>query len=200
MTQIYIVRHGETVANTLGLLSGQSETPLTETGQWQAKLLGRRLADVAFTRIFVSDLGRVVATAEVVAAHHPNVAFEQHRALRECSWGEWEKQPFARFNEERSHHSGDIFDFKPAGGESLRELKDRATEFVGSVLAPFDEGTHLIVAHSVINKALICNLLNRPWTELSTLNQRNTCVNIIQILRGEVRELCLNCIRHLECS
>lgn len=197
MRRMYIVRHGETVANTQGHLSGQSETPLTEKGARQAELLGHRLADERFSRIFVSDLGRAVATAEAVAAHHPNVPVEQHRTLRECSWGEWEGRAFHEFNQARSQHTGDVVDFKPTGGESLRELRKRAKEFIVSVLTSLDDGTYLIVAHSVINKTLIFSLLQRSWSEWSKLHQRNTCVNIIEIVDGWGREVCLDCTRHL---
>ena len=198
MTRMYIVRHGETIANTQGLLSGHLETPLTTKGERQAELLGIRLADERFSRIFVSDLGRAVATAEAVAVHHKNVPMEQHLALRECSWGEFEGRPFHEINAARTKHSGDMIDFTPPRGESLRDLRERTDAFIDSVVAQLEDGTYLIVAHSVVNKMLIFRLLQRPWSQWSELHQQNTCVNIIEIVDGRWHEVVLDCARHLE--
>lgn len=57
-TQVYLIRHAETVMNTKSHLVGgrSSETPLTPTGVSQAERLGRLLAErgILPARVFVS--------------------------------------------------------------------------------------------------------------------------------------------------
>lgn len=67
----YIVRHGESTGNRDGVLQGQRDYPLTETGRRQAAVVGRRLRKEAgsqeegeddvtsfFRGIYASDLTR----------------------------------------------------------------------------------------------------------------------------------------------
>ena len=49
--RVIIVRHGETEANALKLISGQTEVKLTEKGCSQAQLLGKRLSQLRFNAI-----------------------------------------------------------------------------------------------------------------------------------------------------
>ena len=54
----YIHLSGETDANKNGLMQGQSNTILSETGIEQAKKLGEKLSTVKFDIAFSSDLER----------------------------------------------------------------------------------------------------------------------------------------------
>ncbi|EKU22162.1 phosphoglycerate mutase, partial [Nannochloropsis gaditana CCMP526] len=75
----YIIRHGESTGNRQGILQGQRDYPLTDTGRQQAQETGRRLrqdaslqdletGDVScfFDRIYSSDLTRAKNTAEII--------------------------------------------------------------------------------------------------------------------------------------
>ena len=55
---MYLNYSGETEENRLGIIQGQADTPLNETGKQQARRVGQRLACENFTRIFSSDLSR----------------------------------------------------------------------------------------------------------------------------------------------
>ncbi len=43
--EIYFIRHGETLWNTLKIFQGSSDSPLTELGMSQARKLGEKLKD-----------------------------------------------------------------------------------------------------------------------------------------------------------
>ena len=57
-TYIYIVRHGQTADNYRGIIQGQRNTPLDETGIKQAKRVADYLKTVPFDVAFSSDLDR----------------------------------------------------------------------------------------------------------------------------------------------
>lgn len=63
---LYIIRHGETLANREGIIQGQSESPLSDLGLAQAELVRNALADVAWWWVVSSDLGRCKSTAEII--------------------------------------------------------------------------------------------------------------------------------------
>ena len=68
MTQLILIRHGQTQWNQQHRMQGQSDSPLTETGVLQSRLLGQRLARMQFTALYSSDSGRAHHTARVANA------------------------------------------------------------------------------------------------------------------------------------
>src|SRR4051794_25442226 len=67
MTEILLIRHGETHWNKEGRMQGQNDSALTPLGLQQARHLGTRLKDVSFTALYSSDLGRAHQTARCIA-------------------------------------------------------------------------------------------------------------------------------------
>ena len=59
--------------------------------------------------------------------------------------------------------------------------------------------TILIVAHAKFNKALITFISNRNPQLMNELDQKNTCINIIEIKEDKNHIIhLLNCVKHLE--
>lgn len=65
--ELLLIRHGQSTANATGVWQGQMEFPLSETGRWQARCVGRALADERLDGLYSSPLGRALETAEIVA-------------------------------------------------------------------------------------------------------------------------------------
>jgi 2,3-bisphosphoglycerate-dependent phosphoglycerate mutase len=64
--QLYFVRHGESQANTLNIISNRGrQHGLTDQGRQQAITLASRLQSIAPSHIFSSPLLRAVQTAEI---------------------------------------------------------------------------------------------------------------------------------------
>lgn len=119
----YFLRHGQTVDNMNGLLSGQgSNPPLSKTGEFQAKEAGLKLLSlgVEIELIATSPLHRATQTAEIVAGilKQPIQVIEE---FQEWDLGEWEGQPLNSL-ESKFWGSDD-----PPGGETRLALKERLT-------------------------------------------------------------------------
>jgi 2,3-bisphosphoglycerate-dependent phosphoglycerate mutase len=84
MTELTVVRHGETDWNRQHRFQGQIDVPLNAAGLAQAQRLARRLAHEAFDVVVTSDLQRARSTAEVAAAGH---AIVSEPLWREQSFG-----------------------------------------------------------------------------------------------------------------
>src|SRR5687768_1745374 len=52
MTELLLIRHGETLWNQQGRMQGQHDSPLTALGLQQARQLASRLKDVAFAALY----------------------------------------------------------------------------------------------------------------------------------------------------
>jgi probable phosphoglycerate mutase len=64
---IFLIRHGETALNAAGVLRGQIDVPLNETGEAEAVALGGAFREVPLSAVVSSPLTRAVETARPVA-------------------------------------------------------------------------------------------------------------------------------------
>ena len=62
MTKLYLVRHGETVANKAQILQGQTDGELNETGRAQAREVREKLKGAGIDVYVASDLQRAIET------------------------------------------------------------------------------------------------------------------------------------------
>ena len=88
--KLTLIRHGETVGNTLNLLQGQTPGELTELGKTQAQKLAQRLKTEKFDSIYASDLKRVRDTLQPTLQHFPQTPLVYTEQLRERKFGEIE--------------------------------------------------------------------------------------------------------------
>ncbi|MEY2794111.1 MAG: hypothetical protein RJA76_2103, partial [Bacteroidota bacterium] len=83
---IYLIRHGETAYNRLGMVQGSGiDSDLNALGQQQAQSFFEYYKDLNFDKIYTSKLKR---THQSVQGFINNgIAWEQHEGLNEISWG-----------------------------------------------------------------------------------------------------------------
>lgn len=64
MVRFYIVRHGQTLLNSLDRAQGWADSPLTEAGKQMVADIGQKLKGIDFDAVYTSDMLRAVQTAE----------------------------------------------------------------------------------------------------------------------------------------
>jgi broad specificity phosphatase PhoE len=89
VTELLLVRHGETDWNAEGRLQGHTDRPLNDYGRRQARELATTLADEHVDAIYASDLSRAKETAEIVG-ERLGLPVVIDAGLREKHWGTWE--------------------------------------------------------------------------------------------------------------
>ena len=151
MKTIYLVRHGETLANRQGILQGWSNNPLDDTGRKQAAALVTRASRVPLDAIYTSDLIRTRETAAPLAEARglePTVL----PGLREISFGKWDGHHLKEIQEKDPDTLRDIF-LKPGqvdleAEEDLAASQERAWETFTDLAESMDpDGTILCVSH-----------------------------------------------------
>ena len=85
--KLYMVRHGQSTANSKRLHAGWAQVPLTERGIEEARCAGKLLAGIRFDKIYVSDLLRAQQTLEAAL---PNAGAVTTPLLREVNVGDLE--------------------------------------------------------------------------------------------------------------
>lgn len=147
---IWLVRHGESTWNVLGLVQGHAdEAVLTRQGRRQAQLLTHRLAGRTFDAVHTSDLRRAHETAAILA-QSLGLRAQAHTALRERDLGVAEGSPLSLLSPEDIGIDGDrVVDTwaRPVGGESLEDVYRRAAGFVDWLRDRPHQADALVVAH-----------------------------------------------------
>jgi broad specificity phosphatase PhoE len=167
MLTLLMTRHGLPTAATNVWLGGRLDVPLSPEGRAQADALARRLTTVRIDRIISSPMLRAIETANAIATGQP---VEVDERLREQDCGLWEGLTFDEATA-RDPAVRVIWERDPAanhlpGGESGDEVAERARRFLADLLAaelPSNgERRVLVVAHTAVNRILLCVALGLP--------------------------------------
>ena len=164
--KLYFVRHGESEANTLRVISNrESQYGLTELGKQQAAMLADQLKAVSLTAIYSSPILRARETAEILSQSF-HLPYQITESLREYDCGILEEK-----SDEESWklHSEIAEDWiqnhnhlrKPDGGETYLEIKNRFIPFIESLT---QNGSHpedhiLFVSHGGLLQLMLPELL-----------------------------------------
>jgi broad specificity phosphatase PhoE len=151
--KLYFVRHGESDANVLHVISNrESSFGLTSLGRQQANALAGSLRGVPITAIFSSPIRRARETAEILSiAFHQT--YQVTEALREYDCGILEdKSDSESWTLHREIAEDWVvrwnYDRKPEGGENFWEIRNRFVPFVeGLVKHGSQDDCVLLVGH-----------------------------------------------------
>jgi len=75
MGKLYLIRHGESIANSRNILSGTLDVALTKNGIKQAIHAGRLLKKIKFDEVYTSLLSRAFVTAMIILSENKNNLF-----------------------------------------------------------------------------------------------------------------------------
>jgi broad specificity phosphatase PhoE len=148
VTELLLVRHGETDWNRERRFQGHADPPLNETGREQAQALAAELAGEGIDLVYTSDLARAVETAEIVAAR---LGADVHsmRDLREIDVGEWQGLTWQQIEERypEGAHSWRERGHGWESGETYEQLGDRVVAALRRIASDHPEERVLVVGH-----------------------------------------------------
>ena len=174
MTEILLIRHGETDWNVEKRLQGHADIALNAEGRRQAAALGRVLLDEPLDAIYASDLQRARDTAQAIAVPRGMIVHTEPH-LRERCYGAFEGLLHHEIHE---RYPADFVAWKardldhryPAGThrtETLREFADRAL----ACLTRLANGPHRSIA--VVSHGGVLDTLHRHAAKLGYEHPRN---------------------------
>ena len=163
MTELVLVRHGQTDWNAEGRFQGQLDMPLNARGLQQAAALAKKLAEAhagqPFRALYSSDLRRACQTAEQIGLLL-HLSLQLDERLREIDMGSWEgmlvsdtQKQFEGTWEIRRTQAGL---FRAPGGESVAEVAGRMAQAADTICAQQPVGPVLVVSHGLALSTLYC--------------------------------------------
>ena len=193
--KIYVMRHGETDSNVLGLLQGSSDRQLNENGIDLAELTGAAMQDIHFDRCYCSPLQRAAETAMIVLNRsgnkHTPVIFEDR--LKEINMGDWEGKHFRTDEdgvdpEAMKKFFEDTFSFPGfPNGESISSLMERTQGFLKELAGSDDGSTVLVSTHGTALRAMLNFLYDDPSDFWHGHVPYNCAVSLVEVKDGEMK-------------
>jgi 2,3-bisphosphoglycerate-dependent phosphoglycerate mutase len=144
MSQLILIRHGQSVWNAENRFTGWVDSPLSEQGRTEAKQAGEWLAaeGVRVDRAFTSTLCRAIETGSIVLDRlgQGDLVQEQAWELNERFYGALtgrnKAQTAEEFGEEQVRIWRRSYDVAPPGGESLKDTANRVLPYFRRVIVP----------------------------------------------------------------
>jgi len=180
---IYLMRHAAVAKGKEKIFIGSTDMELSDEGIAQAAAASKVLYGKPVQRIYCSGMKRAVQTAEIIAERCGIDEVVKVEDLNEISLGDWEGKSFdeirTKYPEEFTKRGEDIFNYKTPGGESFRELQERAFKAFENIVEN-TKGDILIVAHSGVNKTIIAKILGLNLQECFNMKQGYCYINKIK--------------------
>lgn len=151
MSELYLIRHAQSEANSKRIMASRLAYPLTEAGQADADLIAEQLSEkVEISRIISSPLIRARQTADSFAKVY-NLETEEDERISEQELGKYSGMTYDQVKKEEQYETvtSRRWNWVPdGGGESYGMIADRVLSFFNSLDSESTEKI-LIVTHAV---------------------------------------------------
>lgn len=159
--KLYIVRHGETEWNVIKRFQGQLNTPLTEKGMEKLRKTGKKLENVLFDEVYTSELGRTVASAEIILNENRGYKNKKRELkklaeLNEVYFGVWQgltyEEVFLKYPEEGNNYFYNVKNYNAENveAENLKDALERFLKGINKILDSHESGNILVVTHGTV--------------------------------------------------
>jgi len=200
---IYLVRHGQTEWDEERRMQGRKNSDLTAMGREDSKYLAKELSHTEFSQIYSSPLERAMETARYIMVGRTQeiIPFE---AFKEMNFGEWEGMVD---REVKSRYPEDHFDFmnrpnlfKPLGGESFEELRERVEKGLDDLIATAVGDRILVVTHTFVIKTILSIVHDYPVDDFwNTTFLKSTSLTVLRVDdEGKIEAIVEGDVSHLD--
>jgi broad specificity phosphatase PhoE len=159
MTELWLVRHGETEWSAEGRHTSRTDLPLTELGRERAAVLGKFLAGTKFAAVLRSPMERAKETCAIAGFGDVAVVDD---GLKEWDYGVYEGRTTAEIQKEIPGWS--VWNDPIVGGETVEQVGARADEVIARALAATGGEADANVA--LFGHAHILRILAARWIGL----------------------------------
>jgi len=199
---IYIIRHGETDLNKLGIVQGRGmNTSLNEKGLKQAEAFYQAYKQIPFDKIYTSSLKRTHQTVKKFI--DSKIPWIQYPGLDELGWGIYEgketsEELTSNFNNLITQWKEGELHLKFENGESPLEVRERQLIVLENLIEENKDKNILICMHGRAMRLFLCLLTNRPLAEMDNFPHTNTTLYKLGYNGKEFEILEFNNTEHLK--
>jgi probable phosphoglycerate mutase len=184
MTTVYLIRHAETTGNTSRAFHGITNTDISELGEKQLELLGKRMSEIHLDKIYASPLRRTCRTANAVRGDR-DIPIIVDPQIQELSGGEWEMLQWSDILEKFPVQSGlwenQLHLAHPPGGESVEQVYNRMVMAIKRFVSENEGKTIAVCSHGAALLAYTCYLRGIPLEKIREIGlYDNTAITLAE--------------------
>ena len=198
---IYIIRHGETEYNKMGIIQGSGiDSDLNDTGRRQAEQFYQAYHHIQFDAIYTSELKRTQQSVALFAQAGHRI--QPMAEFNEINWGIFEglkgtpdsqKVYQAMINDWKAG----LLDRSVEGGETPNQIQRRQAQGLEKILAKPNEERILIAMHGRAMRSFLCLLTNTPLERMDEYRHNNLCLYVVKQNDDGFEIVEQNCSKHL---
>jgi alpha-ribazole phosphatase len=200
VTRIWLIRHGEPVAEALGRCYGSLDFGFSETGRVQIQHVADYLRTEPISAVYTSPRSRAREGAKILTAAVSAPVLEVADDLREMDFGDFEGLTY----DEIAARNPELFRLwmeNPTevlfpNGESYPEMRKRVLRAFDAIERKHAGQTVAFVTHGGVNRILLANVLQMPDDCIFRLAQEYAAINLIEFMRGSPVVRLLNFVPH----
>ena len=202
MTQIFLVRHGQSEGNLFRRVQGQTDVELTADGRAQLPYLTKRFAETPLAAVYTSPLRRAEETAAAIVGGWDIPVFADKRLIEMC-FGAWEMRPWGEVNLESPElkraflHDPDRWHVP--GSEAHTAVQKRMLAAMTDIARANDGKTVAVACHGMAIRAFLARILGVPseriFEDVPLVN--NTSVTLLRFENDTFSVLYVNDTTHL---
>ena len=201
MTNIILVRHGQTAWNREERFRGHADIPLDETGFAQAQAVAKRITSQWQPNvIYAGPLSRTIQTAEPTATLD-NLPVHSEPGLIDVDCGQWKgltpEEARQRWPYDFDAYLHTPLHFQFPGGESLEAARLRAFQRVNELAQNHAGQTIMLVSHTALNRLILLSVLGMNSSGFWKMRQDTCAINDFEIENGTFTLNLLNETSHL---
>jgi probable phosphoglycerate mutase len=200
---IYLVRHGQTEWNEERRMQGSQNSDMTAMGKEDSKYLAKELSRTEFSQIYSSPLERAMATARYIQMGRTQEIVPL-AAFREMSFGEWEgmadSDVKAKYPDEHYNFWNRPHLYKPLGGETFEELRERVKKGLEDLIATAEGERILLVTHTFVIRTILSIVHDYPVDDFwKTTFIKSTSLTVLRVDDdGNIESIVEGDISHLD--
>jgi 2,3-bisphosphoglycerate-dependent phosphoglycerate mutase len=203
-TNVLLIRHGQSKGNAERRFGGHTPTPLSARGRNQAQATALTLKTESITAIYSSDLARAMETARPLS-NLTGLPVHGTGAFRERDVGVMEGLTFEDAAQKHPEQYAALlrrdFEHVLTGGESYRQLLDRAWQKLDEIINENRGGRIAVFSHTGTICILALHLmgaLDAPELKPVWISSANCGITRFELRTdGFVRVLAINDTNHL---
>jgi phosphoserine phosphatase len=200
LTQLIIIRHGQTEWNRVERFRGRTDIDLDETGRKQAEATAQRITEWPVSFLYYSPLKRTTTAAGIIS-EKLKLKMEPLPGLMDMDYGKWQglTPEEAKIKDEGLYklwlESPQLVKFP--GGESLEQLRERAGAAIDELIQKHPLETIGVVTHKTVIQVLVLHLLQLESSRFWQIWQDVAAINLFEVKDGSAYARLINDTCHL---
>jgi len=199
MTKLILIRHGETIINTVGKLHFTNDKEnLTKKGVAQMEAVAFALKELNPQVLYCSKSLRAEESAKILT-DKLGIQLKSVMGLEERDWGDFSGESWSEVEAVlKNMSSEERYLYVPPRGESWKDTESRLVGAVLKILQSNEDKTVAIVSHGGAIRILMPYLLNLPKEETFKYNPDIASITIFDYKKGKFTKQLVNDTSHLK--